>query len=50
MNNLYLKSEGWTLGRIYQEVAGSICEVAEVEGGWIVFESVSDYEAWMNQV
>jgi len=25
------------------------CEVVEVEGGWMCFESVKDYETWANQ-
>ena len=25
------------------------CEIVEVEGGWMCFESATDYEMWMGQ-
>lgn len=25
------------------------CKIAEVDGGWLAFESVADYDTWRNQ-
>ena len=37
MNNLYLKSEGWTRSRVWQEVKAWADHIEEIEGGWLVF-------------
>ena len=26
------------------------CAIEEVEGGWVAFESATDWETWLNQV
>lgn len=47
---------GWTLEEVEltEEVSGQIApwaaKIVEVEGGFMAFESMSDYETWANQI
>lgn len=44
----YYEDEGWTLKKVKAESTWA-CKIVKVCGGWMAFESSTDYNTWRNQ-
>lgn len=48
--NIFCSADNYETIDEVKDVYPGAAIVIEVEGGWMVFETVTDYETWQNQV